>query len=375
MWNALTVLATFALVIWAAGLRERLSALLLLAVALTLGHGVLIGTWLYLHVDAVCLLAATVGCVGLLRWTEGRGEAWLHAAVVALACATWTKQLAIMLYPALGCWLWREAGRSAVSRFVLWSTIHGVAVSMAVLAWFGAEEVLFNVVMTHLRNPQDGGWDHLAERVGEFIWLLLPWVPALVTLVWWRRRASAPLAPPVRSLLRQGAWCAAWLAPLGFKSAIMAGGGLNSVYSLQFGLYAILLLVGVQLAHPAPVPRGVIFAAALSGAVLVGSAYRHAAALQVQWRIDRGQEELVRLARAQPGRTYFPWNPLVTILTEKKVQPTDNALFLLYLMGLGPSPAAIRAVVPERPLIVYREPVQSRFALRYFPDVAKESAR
>jgi hypothetical protein len=72
---------------------------------------------------------------------------------------------------------------------------------------------------------------------------------------------------------------------------------------------------------------------------------------------------------------YFPWNPLLTIITERRVYPFDNALFCLTQAGLEPRHETVRATVPPSPLIIYHEPVQGHFALRYFPEKMNPAAR
>jgi hypothetical protein len=84
------------------------------------------------------------------------------------------------------------------------------------------------------------------------------------------------------------------------------------------------------------------------------------------WTPYRGQEELLTLARRHQGKIYLPWNPLTTLITERKIYPFDEALHYLWLARLEPPLDAIRAAVPADALIVYQEPSQSHFALKYF---------
>jgi hypothetical protein len=370
VWNALTIVVPLALVLWVAGLRRKLGAMLVLACALLSGHKLLQGSWMYLHVDVVCLAFGTAACCAAVLWQQGRGTRWLHLAALALALALWTKQIAVALYPAFACWAWRQMGRQAAVQLAGVCVLHAALVSVAVFAWFGTEEVLFNVVLTHLRNPRDGGWLELGLRIVEFGQMLLPWLP-VIGLVWWSRRA-APAAMPgfVVSLLALLGWAVLWQLPVGFKASIMAGGGLNSVHSLHYAMIVLLVVAGWQLAA-APAwpagPRRILLLWVASMALLVGHGYHQARQGGTVWTVHRGQERLMAMAREQPGRCYFPWNPLIVLLAEGKLHPTDNALFLLWVMGLEPPAEKIRAAVPERPILVYEEPAQSKFALRYFP--------
>ncbi len=87
---------------------------------------------------------------------------------------------------------------------------------------------------------------------------------------------------------------------------------------------------------------------------------------QPVWTPYRGQEELLATVRNSPGKLYLPWNPLVTIIAERKIQPFDEALRYLWMAGLEPPRAAIKAAVPEGAFLIYDEPCQSHFALNYF---------
>jgi hypothetical protein len=93
----------------------------------------------------------------------------------------------------------------------------------------------------------------------------------------------------------------------------------------------------------------------------------------VVWLPYRGQEETLELARRNPGKVYLPWNPLITIISDHKIYPFDDALLSLWRAGLEPPREAILRATPPNALVLYPEPVQSRFALKYFPTAAARS--
>ncbi len=47
------------------------------------------------------------------------------------------------------------------------------------------------------------------------------------------------------------------------------------------------------------------------------------------WRPFRGQEEVLAMVRQSPVKIYLPWNPLITIIADRKIYPFDEALHYL----------------------------------------------
>jgi hypothetical protein len=370
-WNAVTLLAPLLLVLRLAGARgARLATLAVLAALLRFGHGTMHWDFSFLHVDGVCLALVLLGAAAAHRAAARDDARWLHLAALALALACWTKQTAVMAYPAVLVWLWREGRTRLAGRAAVWCAAYGAAVTAAVFAGFGAEPVLFNVSLVHLRNPWIGGWALAGRNLGELLLASLGWVPLLAWAAWRGRSAPArPLPVAAGSLLRLLLWLAAWSAPVGLLATLKAGGGLNSVHALPYLLAALLVWVAVRLEDPPPDGPGrkaeralwlaALLVPAVSGVVLAERA-------QAAWWPDRGQEALLAQARAQPGRYYFPWNPLVTLIADHRVQPLDDALYCLWNARLEVPAELVRAAVPAHPIIVYVEPAQSHFALRYF---------
>lgn len=371
-WNTLTWLLPVALVLRAAGL-DRPAALAggLLAGVLLLGNAVTNYGFYFVHVDAVCLAMQLVACLSLLRVVRGGSVAHLHLCALAVAAAFWTKVIALLLVPALLCWLWQERRRDLIPRFLFWCVVHGGLLTALFLAAFGPEEVLFNVWLVHARNPWQGGAALLAGELWRLLASAWIWLPA-AALAWWLHRTSAPEpdhpADPARSLVRMLLWAALWLAPLGLTAMLKSGGGLNSLHSTHHLLLAGLIVLTRLMNRPAPPAIWTAALFLLTVAVPLGnSAHLIATSNTVRWTPDRCQEELLMAARQNPGRGYFPWSPLITIIAEQRVSPLDDALYCLWHAGLEPPVEKIRAAVPTEPIIMYVEPAQSRFALRYFP--------
>lgn len=371
VWNAVTYLLPLLLALRAGGVRGRhLAVYGLFGTALLFGHGVTYRNFIFVHVDVVALALGVLACLALHRAMIRNQSAWLHVAAFAAVSAAWSKQIAIALLPALLMWCWRHGGRKMAGRFFLWLVLHGATVTLVVFVWFGTEEVLFNTVLIHLRNPSVGGWPLLWVRLVELLAASVAWLPLLLCGVWLGWRGDG-IKLPSESRALVGLFCtvALWQLPLGLSATIKEGGGLNSLHSLHYLMLGGLIWLAFRV--PAallvrPQLRGVAVAMLWLGPLAAGFWFAHQTG--ARWLPHRGQEELVRLARERPATFYFPWNPLVTVREEGRIQPLDNALFCLWLAGLEPPAERIRAALPSKAVIVYEEPAQSKFALRYFPE-------
>jgi hypothetical protein len=375
IWNVATYLLPLAWVLQAAGVVRERGVLLVAAAALLLGHAVTQRHFFFIHLDVVCFFWSTLACLALYRAAERGDHRWWHLAAFALAWACWTKQLAVALYPGVLWWVAREQGVRPMLRFGLWAGAYAAAVSLLVFVCFGAEEVLFNAVLVQLYTPAEGGVAILAARLKEFLSAAWVWVPLAV---WGFVAARRVALPPGAARLNRLFWSlAVWQLPLGFNAAIKIGGGLNSVHSLHYAFLALLVLA----AHALPVWRSAlrpaVFATVASVVVLVplANSLRLTQQLAPLWQPYRKLEHFVGLARGEPDRYYFPWNPLVTLIAERKIRPFDNALYCLWLAKLEPPVEKIRAAAPPQPIFVYEEPTQSTFARRYFGSASPQEVR
>ncbi len=323
---------------------------------------------LYLvHVDTLCVafgFASAWLAHGALADARPRLLPW---AALCAVLAPWTKQLGVAVPLAVFLWLWWTGRRDLAGRFFFWCVVWGGVTGMLFFAVFGAENLAFNLWLIHARTPFRGGWTLLLPETGRL--LLENWV-------WLAAFAAAWIFPTARvSVPRTSLAALLWFLalahlPLGISAVLKEGGGWNSLHT-QY--YLLPLLAGL-LVRVAALPRGRL----LLAAIFLASFMQAAWLLHRQgtvWTPYRGQEDFLAEARAQAGRVYFPWNPLLTIITERRVYPFDNALFCLTQAGLEPRHETVRATVPPSPLIIYHEPVQGHFALRYFPEKMNPAAR
>jgi hypothetical protein len=376
--NLATMLAPFALVLAAAGV-ARGRAL----VAATLAAGVLLAgdhthwaAYYFVHVDVVCLALGAAGCAALHRATVTGDTRWLHAAALGAVLAFWAKVLALPLFLAMPWWLWREGRGRLVRPLLFWFLVYGGAVSAGFFAWFGAEEILFNVWLIHARNPfyPWAQGDKLPGAVMEHIGLALAFAAVWITLAVWawcdaRLDRDTPRLPErAASLVRLLCWVALAELPLGVVAPLKSGGTLGSLHSVSWLFMAAMVWFWHRWSRPARGRAGGLAAGVFALAMLAAAARAHLDTWEFrgEWKLYRGLEADLAQARANLGKIYFPWNPMLTIISERRVYPLDDALYCLWNAGLEPPPEKIRAAVPQGALPVYHENTQSHFAVRYF---------
>jgi hypothetical protein len=372
-WNVLTWLVPVALILRAAGVARGWLAWVGAAYAgvLLIGGTVTNYAFYFIHVDALCVAAGLVACLALHRAATGGSGWWLQVAAAALAAAFWTKLIALMLAPAMFVWLWREGYRRLLSPLFFWCVIYTAVSAFLVFLYFGTQEIIFNVWLVQSLNPWRGGLFLLAGELVRLVKSCWVWLPLICFVLWQRRSAGGAKLPHAgATLVRLLIWCAVIQLPLGLTALLKAGGGLNSLHSVHYLLAALLIVAWHACTQPASaqsrvwVVPGLLWLCAV--VMPLGNALVFSLGLGSSWEISHSQERLVELARKQPGRYYFPWNPLVTLIADRRVQPLDDALYCLWLVGLEPPADKIRAAVPAQPIILYEEPAQSHFALRYF---------
>lgn len=374
-WNAVMLVAPLYLVLRVAVRQSgRIAAMLtLVGAALLAANWVTQTTFFYVHVDVLAIAWGLVAAGALHRAVAREWRLGWHVAALALVLAIGTKQLAVMLVPATLSWLGRERGRAAAGRWLKLLVIYGGGMTLLFFAVFGAEQLWFNVWLFPSSNPSHKEWVVLGWRLRELI--LGGWLWWLAAGLGWRwMRARGGLTDDGASLVRLLGWMAAWSVPLGVAAAMKVGGGNGSLHAVNYALAAALVAAASWLEARAAEPRGGILrrqawlACAVLAVVGVGAGHKFALRRDAVWRPDRGQDEMLAYARAHTGKLYLPWNPLITIISDGKIYPFDDALLCLWRAGLAPTPATVRGAMPAGAEVIYQTSNQSRFALTYFDD-------
>jgi hypothetical protein len=324
----------------------------------------------YLHVDTLCIGLTLLAAWALARAVaapESRGG--LHVAAAGAALAIWTKQSAVAAPAIFALWLVWSGRPRVAARLMVWVAAYVGLMGAVFVAWFGREALWFNLVQIHLHNPAR------TDGTGRFFGQLLAsspgWLLAALALLLVRQleEGGSPASkPPARTMENLLLWLAVGNLPLGLVAATKVAGGWNSLHSLNYALLWLALALARQtvsgsLSRPGRLVLG------LASLALLASGWTAAEAADLRWRPGTMQATDLAYARAHAGRLYLPWNPLITLITDRKIYPFDDALLCLARAGLEPPAAAVRREMPHGALVVYPDPAQSQFALTYLnPD-------
>lgn len=82
-------------------------------------------------------------------------------------------------------------------------------------------------------------------------------------------------------------------------------------------------------------------------------------------------QQAVEFLRRHPGKAYFPWYPLATLLAEGRLDHFEYAVVDRFLAGAEPSREHVLAHVPPRMTMLVS--LRQSFILRYFPDPTEEA--
>ena len=281
--------------------------------------------------------AIACGLLANLLLVRGRGgpTAWM-AATLATA-AVMCKQTSLAVPVAQVVWVAATAGgRSA--------TNHAARLAMTGAAWLAlAAAAIEPSRMWYSAVLVPGGlpW---TDRPGERLLDMAPYfaVHALAPLAVWlwlgRARGTADLSLPTL------VWLLAW--PLGTASVFKTGGTNNCLQG--FPLWLPAAVVVVLAAAVARAGRGrVMLTVATVTALLLGA--RIATRPVKIWTptID-GYTEAVELSRRLPGMLWFPWNPLVTVHTERRMYQTEDGLYIRQVVGRPIPDAVSKRHLPPR---------------------------
>jgi hypothetical protein len=319
--------------------------------------------FLFLHLDALCIGFVLVAALALLRAIETRSSRACAIAGIFAAASVWTKQLAVVAPVALLTWSLWQRRPTVARRFLFWCLGTGLAFGVIFCAWFGPEKLYFSTYLLPSRLPREINSATLRELGVTFLdthWLWCVLWLALGSFVW-RQLRHAQLESRGTKLCALMLWLALWHLPLGFLAQFIPGGALNSLYTLNFASVA-LAWAAVERWRAAPITAGSMrLPRLLVGALAVGASVFALSRFQTIWRPNRYQDQLVSTAYAHRGKIYFPFNPLVTLFTEKRILPFDDAISDLSFAGLLPPVQRFQEVIPPDVEIMMPEGVEQSF--------------
>jgi len=377
LWNAVTVVVPLWLVTRIAAPRMAGMARFgtALGVILILADHVTRNVFLFLHVDVVSMAWAIVACVALHAAALRNWRPGMPIAAVAVALSVAAKQVSVVLVPATLAWLWWTGYRRLLGRWIFWLAVGCGSLAAVFFVVFGAEEMLFNAWLVFSRMPWQGGWEILWRNISQtmeaaWLWVLAAIAASAALRFRWREH----MEPEARALAGLLLWLAVWQLPMGLMAAMIVDASLNSLHAIHYLMIAGLVAVASILSRGELAGRRLWPVLTGIAVIGVGTVIVTIPNADLVWTPYRGQEELVALARRHQGKIYLPWNPLTTVITEKKIYPFDEALHFMWMAGLEPPREAILAAVPAGAKILYQEPSQGHFALRYFGKDARPPA-
>ena len=320
----------------------------------------------FLHVDTLCVGWVLLGgwaLVQAVRRPEARG--WVHAAAAATALALWTKQSAAAVPVVFALWLVAGGERRLAGRYFAYAVLYGGLLGLGFMRWFGSEPLLFNLVWIHLHNPARP--EGQLAFFGQLLASSPGWLLAGLALLLARRLAGPVPAPsgPARGMENLLVWLMIGNLPLGLAAASKVAGGWNSVHSLNFALLWLALNLARAAGSPGLRRTGGMAFWFLAMVAPLTTGWLAAETADLRWRPATRLATELASARALAGHLYLPWNPLVTLITDRKIYPFDDALVCLARLGMPASIEAVRREIPPGALVVYPEPAQSRYALQY----------
>lgn len=325
-----------------------------------------------LNADAIAVGLGTGSCLALLRNNPTSMKSlWLAATLGVLA--GWTKQSEAFLALAQIGWVWHAHSRSTALRL---AGVYGISmiVATALVFWFfPLRDVIFNLWTIPSAHALPGGWHAvLGETVDFSRYTVMLWLPCTL-LFFIRSRPGAlaagnPTTPGNEVLLFLVAALGA--LPLGIMAAIKIGGDRNSMHSVYY--LAVAATLSVSRAWPVLVARrgGIAAAAVLAGIIAVSlfagkqvAGYPTMTALPARCL----SQEAWNYARERPGKAYFPWDPLATLMAEGRMYHFEYGVLDRIYARHPPDPTRIARNLPTgAEVVIYPRADYPRTMLREY---------
>ncbi len=295
-----------------------------------------------IHVDAPAIGLGILSCALLLGGARvAPGARQLAGAAVCVVLSAWTKQVDAPLVFAQLAWLGIAHGRKVAFAYFKWCAVAGAAITLAIVGVFGFEDTFFNVITV----PGEHGRYPLGPILSEAARLALPFL-GVIGWVLFRRseRTRIPLAENWALLLL----CALALFPTSFLARAKLGGFQNSWHS-QFYLIAgagLAVFALVTAARATKADR--LIAIALCLLPLPYEPWTRTLNIYSRQNSENRMERALAFCEAHKHEAFFPWNPLVTLLSDGRLYHFEWAVRDRAIAGYVPTDKHIRDHLPER---------------------------
>jgi hypothetical protein len=340
-----------------------------------------------IHADAPALLLGGLGA-GLVIF-DRTGLAWNRclAAALCLTLAVWAKQSLAPIFLALVAVAALHHGARGTARFVVASAVVGAAISGFFVTWIGYASLRDNMFVVPAGHP----WRQMSLTTGE----VFDRLTAVGAVAHAKVLAAASLhivreswfifaalfAALAEHLLRsrpgrrwpRRAWAAllvvaVMLLPTAAIGRAKLGGEINHESFVVFFLLAAFVCWLASIAQEQGRPLLGRIAAVLAVLVAINAprvleypGWKNA------W--DNQNEAAYRYDERHPGKIFFPWNPLTSLLAEGKLYHFDYGVFDRNLGGARISSEQLAQYLPApHPVIACFTAHHNHILRTYFPD-------
>ncbi|MGA2574853.1 MAG: hypothetical protein ABSH24_02400 [Bryobacteraceae bacterium] len=288
-----------------------------------------------IHTDAAALAFATLACGAFCNPRKPITVPQVWLAGVSCALAVGSKQTMAPIVMAIALLLGVAAGARLLVHFGAALLLSGAVLQGSVLILVPAHAFLFNTVTLAAHRPLKDGYIHLlvnSYKAGkqDALPALFPML-LLVGFQW----IAADRRPALREFVLANRWlafalCAGALIPVTAKAIVTAGSDVNHLGLVLYFLFVAAGLAIVQcLSYPGNAfVRGTAWMCVGIG-ILVSIAPGAAFSLPSRLRGVRqnAPEAALRYELRHPGRAYFPYTPLATLLASGRVYHVDFSVY------------------------------------------------
>jgi hypothetical protein len=320
--------------------------------------------------DAPALLLSAASVLLSCRARSG-GQVMAGGALIALAA--WTKQPFVIAAVVPVIVLGRRSLR-LVGLYLGGATATGIALGLIFSLVFGASDMLdamFTVPSSHpwyefsTAEPRSLGWllGVVLEHVGPAatIWLIV-------------RVLTTRIDPQLDIVSGRLVSTALALLPMMVLATAKAGGGHNSLGSVGIVFVASAMVRLADHRGSLRLRAGVLVLLA-AGALAVSGVRPAEMAGRFNAMSDSHVDRAFRFAQGHREQVYFPWHPLITVMTDGRTYHIEWGIYDLVLADRELSPEHQRAGLPRRiRWIAYHMPTQTELARTYLPESLEPKA-
>ncbi len=289
----------------------------------------------------------------------------LAAAAALTAIAVWSKQIALFLVLGQVIYLVMASGKATAFRYVAWVALFGFVALGVFVAAFGFANLWFNLVEIPGNLPWAEFKPRLIQRPAALVTQIL--IPALGLWALWQRGLWPDRGKESGRFFQVATLAAAVMLPIGLIGFFKIGGDTNLLHSWDYLLPAGLLLLFAQ-------DHGTRTALRVTLVVVAGLLLRREDLFRIHPRPLTGQYAAAEaLFATQPGKLWFPQNPVLTFYANGRLWHTEDGVATRYLANHGiREPDFRRHLPPDFQAVVYPSVMTHPFVMALLPDFTQE---